>query len=359
MAQDDIIAVLRKRRASDLPGYGKPSVISEALRGFAGKQPGFSVMDSQAQKMSDAYGLGEQASVASQLYGSVLPFAAASAMANALRAGNLMSPLTVYHGSPHRFSKFDASKINTGEGAQAYGHGLYFAEDPKVAEFYRNKLVPTVGKSKPAYLLDGKIIKQDSTPFADAVRMLANQDGDEKKAIWSAQTVGEILKQSPEHITSVINEINKIKKSGLKTSFKETGGALYTVDIPDEKIAQMLDWDKPIKNQPEVLNIIKSQINDADIAKSFDFNVEKGISGANAMKNYVQGKTQADQSAVLQKLGVPGIRYLDQGSRTIKGGTSNFVVFPGVEKDLRIMKINGRPFVEQAANARKRFDDGQ
>jgi hypothetical protein len=28
-----------------------------------------------------------------------------------------------YHGTPHEFDQFDMSKIGTGEGAQAYGHG--------------------------------------------------------------------------------------------------------------------------------------------------------------------------------------------------------------------------------------------
>ena len=37
--------------------------------------------------------------------------------------------IRAYHGSPHDFDKFDLSKIGTGEGAQAYGHGLYFAEN--------------------------------------------------------------------------------------------------------------------------------------------------------------------------------------------------------------------------------------
>ena len=54
---------------------------------------------------------------------------------------NAMKPATmnketgaiVWHGSPHKFDKFDSSKIGTGEGAQAYGHGLYFAEAPDVA----------------------------------------------------------------------------------------------------------------------------------------------------------------------------------------------------------------------------------
>src|SRR3990167_2027108 len=44
--------------------------------------------------------------------------------------------LTAFHGSPHKFDKFDMSKVGAGEGAQAYGHGLYFAENPEVAKSY-------------------------------------------------------------------------------------------------------------------------------------------------------------------------------------------------------------------------------
>ena len=42
-----------------------------------------------------------------------------------------------YHGSPHRFDKFTLDKIGTGEGAQAYGWGLYFAGNKEVADWYR------------------------------------------------------------------------------------------------------------------------------------------------------------------------------------------------------------------------------
>ena len=44
-----------------------------------------------------------------------------------------MQAATVWHGSPHKFDKFDSSKIGTGEGTQAYGHGLYLADAPEVA----------------------------------------------------------------------------------------------------------------------------------------------------------------------------------------------------------------------------------
>ena len=37
---------------------------------------------------------------------------------------------------------FSLQKIGTGEGAQAYGWGLYFASKREVAEYYRNQLAP-------------------------------------------------------------------------------------------------------------------------------------------------------------------------------------------------------------------------
>ena len=53
--------------------------------------------------------------------------------------------IVAYHGSPHSFDQFDTSKIGTGEGAQAYGHGLYFAENEGTARQYRDQLGRTVG----------------------------------------------------------------------------------------------------------------------------------------------------------------------------------------------------------------------
>ena len=47
---------------------------------------------------------------------------------------------TAYHGTPYKFSKFTLDHIGEGEGAQAHGWGLYFAEDKKVSEDYRKRL---------------------------------------------------------------------------------------------------------------------------------------------------------------------------------------------------------------------------
>jgi len=51
-------------------------------------------------------------------------------------AHKTIQPTVAYHGSPYDFDAFDNGKIGTGEGAQSYGYGLYFAEHPEVAENY-------------------------------------------------------------------------------------------------------------------------------------------------------------------------------------------------------------------------------
>ena len=58
----------------------------------------------------------------------------------AKRRASRLQGFKAYHGSPHKFDAFDLSKIGTGEGAQAFGHGLYFAENENVARGYRDAL---------------------------------------------------------------------------------------------------------------------------------------------------------------------------------------------------------------------------
>jgi hypothetical protein len=49
------------------------------------------------------------------------------------------------HASPHEFERFSMDKIGTGEGAQVFGHGLYFAENPRVVdEYYKNFNMPVL-----------------------------------------------------------------------------------------------------------------------------------------------------------------------------------------------------------------------
>ena len=67
------------------------------------------------------------------------PKSIAKAAANAQRVAADPPVIRAYHGSPHDFDRFDASKIGTGEGRQAYGHGLYFAGNEDVSKHYRDE----------------------------------------------------------------------------------------------------------------------------------------------------------------------------------------------------------------------------
>lgn len=53
--------------------------------------------------------------------------------------------------------------------------------------------------------------------------------------------------------------------------------------------------------------------------------------------NY-QTMREVAASKLLAKQGIPGIRYLDQGSRAAGDGTRNYVIFPGAEDSIRILR---------------------
>jgi len=60
--------------------------------------------------------------------------------------------------------------------------------------------------------------------------------------------------------------------------------------------------------------------------------------------SYLNARYGDKQTAELMRgAGIPGIRYLDGGSRGQGQGTSNYVVFPGNENLLTILERNGLP----------------
>lgn len=340
------------RGVSSLPGYGQTSPVAQGLLGFTGRNPTYSVMSPEAQQMSDAYRLGEQASVASQLYGSVLPFAAASTMARAQRAGSLLSPLTVFHGSPHKFSKFDASKIGTGEGAQVYGHGLYFAENPAVAKDYQRRLSDQAN----SFEWQGSLYEKSGVkdPVTHALGLTYHQGSafakkiakqgiaDAKAGDAFALDMGGV-----DYYQKMLDVANKAKKSDIKP----ISGAFYTVDLPDEQIAKMLDWDKPLGKQSKEVQKAIAQTRSSlpqnaidDLGGDLSLMYGPNVTPEQFLNTWESLGLRNAGEAALQKAGIPGIRYLDAGSRG-KGGTSNFVVFPGEESKLRIMEVNGKPVV--------------
>jgi len=236
-------------------------------------------------------------------------------------AQGTQSPATVFHGSPHLFQRFDSSKIGTGEGAQVYGHGLYLAENPAVAGEY-------------ALNLANKNIANQGRLNAHAnAQRLASLAGDPK---YAADDVRFVLEQNPDHLQKdLLTETLKMLESGDYKKPLKNKGNLYQVDLPDEQIAKMLDYDKPLSEQSE---FVRKAIQENEL----DY-VPDRLTGGRLLEELHKGFAPDVAAKHLRDAGIPGIRYLDEGSRGAGKGTSNFVVFPGMEDMLRIEQINEQP----------------
>jgi hypothetical protein len=236
----------------------------------------------------------------------------------ALKAAAVKGPALaalLFHGSPHKFDKFDMSKIGTGEGAQAYGHGLYFAENPGVAKNYREMLT-----------------KEEQTRAAKNPQNVASMHleaphigGDRQKAI-------EQLKFHRSYVNAKeTDEAIALLESGAPVSrVAPNAGALYKVDVPDEAIGKMLDWDKPLSKQPKSVQAsVKKLWQEQRIYGDPSKLTGEGIHGslvAHYVGDMTKGSAKDAATKDMRHYGIPGIRYLDQGSRA-KGGTSNYVLF--------------------------------
>ena len=247
--------------------------------------------------------------------------------------------MTVWHGSPHKFDKFDISKIGTGEGAQAYGHGLYLAQAKNVADKYAGKLsqkvieIPGFTPNTPVEhdLIASLSKRANTTQYGSGARAALDD-------LRSVERTGQgEHKEAAQKMLSAMGDFG----SPVLTDT----GHLYKVDIPDEAVARMLDWDKPLSQQaPEVQAALNKLRELPEIYKDsntlFDIpNAADGEAFYHALFRDVNGADRA--SASLKALGIPGIRYLDGGSRTAGTGTSNFVLFD--DQLPRILERNGVP----------------
>lgn len=227
--------------------------------------------------------------------------------------------ITAWHGSPHKFDKFSLDKIGTGEGAQAYGHGLYLAERPEVAQSYKRPLASEFFWRD----LDDALpndLKGKAPDWTDA--LLSGKTIDDLADTLKYQWQKSSLQRSKEKIQSVIEKHTQ-------------QGHLYKTDIPDEAVARFLDWDKPLSQQaPDV---------QAALQKAAEIRAKQtgGAFGPLDMSQVGRDVVPSLGEGRLKQSGIPGIRYLDGGSRSAGQGSSNFVVFD--PELIRILERNGVP----------------
>ncbi len=224
---------------------------------------------------------------------------------------------TAYHGSPHSFDAFDSSKIGTGEGAQAYGHGLYVAGAEDVARTYRDQLGRTKG------------------PLAGDLKAAYDDFQGNLQELWSLKQKGAPV---PQELADRI-EASQTKYSDLHAN----AGHMYEVQVNADP-AHFLDWDKPLSEQTPHVQEALAKLTKGMKPEEYsmpvnnpDGSIEHGAWGSTiyqglARKNGARvnnsfGYGDEGTSQMLRDAGIPGIRYLDQGSRASGEGTHNHVIF--------------------------------
>ena len=215
--------------------------------------------------------------------------------------------ITAFHGSPYDFDAFDISRMGTGEGAQAYGPGLYFAEAEDIAKSYRDQLAN-------GWRLEVR------DPIREAG--LSGRDLDSASQMLSTSYSGDAAAMDWENWTG--KTLTPEQRAAFTEAFKRKGGRLYEVNIranPED----FLNWDAPISQQSEkvreaLMPFVEQRIAQMGQAGS-RFTPEQWMDrlrGGDVMLLDKVGDTPV--SRALADAGVPGVRYFDQGSRATAGG---------------------------------------
>lgn len=290
-------------------------------------------------------------------------FAAAGDAVAKFRAPTEKEPgIIAFHGSGADFDEFKLEKIGTGTKATQYGHGLYFSDYEDVATYFRGISSPEIAD----YKLNGNSVTdmynkaQDSQDYEKAEVLEQVLLHDRPDEIAKRFTVEEGYSQETAEFAKSINydTLKGFDPDGNEVSLGRTYKTELSVDVEN-----MLDWQAPLKNQPEAIKEKVRSLVDEDLRETFDYNVDKGITGGNAYLNYI-GKNKKEASGKLAEAGLDGIKYKDIGGTlgyTLENAPTNYVVFkPEAIKILEKYGIVGPVAITGAAASQQEGEsDGQ
>ena len=283
--------------------------------------------------------------------------------------------MVAYHGTPHKFDKFSLDAMGTGEGAQAYGWGMYFAGKREVAEYYREGLSGSDTYYKGDRIADLGLLTESPelsalSTAADYFKTRAGTsfDGDIKGTkedtllelqgdvdFWKNQLNEAEDSESIEYVNGEIERRTKILNAAKNLDYDalevRNNGNLYQVDIPEDH--ELLDWDKPLSEQSldvrkklkplyekidrrgdwlnvsetrgdQIMQKLSSRLGEPSKLTDEVFKAI-GVDIYSAEAGSMSGKEAA--SRYLNTLGIKGLRYLDGTSRGKGEGHHNYVIW--------------------------------
>lgn len=293
-----------------------------------------------------------------------------------------------YHGSPYDFDNFSVQKINTGEGAQAFGDGLYFTDSEDIARHYRdtvsfNKQMQGLQpiKYKGQYLdnVEG-LSSAEKDEISEVIYLIQTKGYDPESALGKRKDMlkGELAKIDLDGDVELGDgeTINGLRKKSIEASlaasislkpkdFEVDKGKIYKVGLapkPDE----LLDYDKPFGKQNEFikerLKKVADELNRDDAVnlgfEPFDYGGSEKAAIEAAKKSLLDDETPVVRflndfavlrgnsgagEELLNKHGIKGIKYKANqgvGARNVpETGANNYVIFD--ESLVEILKKYG------------------
>lgn len=241
--------------------------------------------------------------------------------------------INAWHGSPHDFDRFSMDAIGTGEGAQAYGHGLYFAGNKEVAGQYQRTLAADGFRRANGSVFDPS--KMEHLNVRNAARK-----GDLEAAIAKAESL--IPGATEQTLPMLERDLAALRQLQAEGGISPNDGRLYDVELaPDE--TDLLDWDAPLSEQPEK---VRAALAESDLNVSGDDTGNRVYRTAAARGFGDAAERHKSASEYMRQLGIPGIRYLDGGSRAAGDGSRNYVMFD--DSLVKIRAKDGVPLPDPA-----------
>jgi hypothetical protein len=259
----------------------------------------------------------------------------------------LMAEIDAWHGSPHFFDKFKMSKIGTGEGVQAFGHGLYFTDKKEIAKHYAQST--SRGSAYRVDRVNEAIRKLDD----NAAQRIAEYSGLEE--VRNADDLIEELEMFGDqwYYDIVGKEMVKeglLSKPGRNvyktTLFKGKDPSEYTFldwyeKVPEEKIGAIRKLAKEEGlSENQLPWQFSSGMSDKELSEIFEGReIYREIANRIIRKDtgkltdkgkpiYYNERNDKEASLFLKRAGIDGIRYPTESLSGVKNsGKNNYVIF--------------------------------
>lgn len=296
--------------------------------------------------------------------------------------------IIAFHGSGADFNEFRLDMVNTGEGAQAYGYGLYFTDSEDIANFYRQSVGGGTGLENFA-IGDLELVKSGefrdyspgATPFGRdkryrRVQNLTAEDYAQASLIedifvneWrlynEIKTSGAGSRYEPKKGKELKNELLSIMNDTLKSKdpIDQPGEVEYLTDLINSvasnekqinfdtkeygktyqvalqpKPDELIDYDLSLNEQSEnIKKALQPFYEKYGVANTADFGTL--LETVKSMRSIPDDAFSEE----LVKKGIKGVKYRAAGSRgasvTDDAAKQNYVIFD--EKLISIMQKYG------------------